>query len=182
MELIKLSNEAEARIKRARDFAIERHNQTGCDYSGYSYDLHLKAVANVGRHYLHLLNENEREIALQAIWLHDSCEDCRVNYNDLKEQFGETVSDIVYNVTNELGKNRKERALKTYPKIRSCRLSTWVKICDRISNMRFSYFVWDEKGMFRKYQREHADFFKELHQEDHGFDEMWAELQVLSIK
>ncbi|MFM9449568.1 hypothetical protein ACKI1Y_44750, partial [Streptomyces acidiscabies] len=83
--------------------------------------------------------------------LHDTTEDCRINYNDVKSEFGELVADFVYRVTNELGRNRVERADKTYPKIAECAIATWVKLCDRISNMRFSYFVWDDREMFRKY-------------------------------
>jgi len=84
-------------------------------------------------------------------------------------------------VTNELGKNRKERSEKTYPKIASCRLSTFVKLCDRIANAKFSYYINDEKGMYAKYQAEHPDFYKALHNPNHGFDDMWKEVNRLLL-
>lgn len=94
-----------------------------------------------------------------SCWLHDVIEDCRVNYNDLKAEFDANVADIVYNVTNELGKNRAERAEKTYPKIASDKRSLFVKCCDRLANMQHSA----ENGTMRSaYIKEHEDFMTKL--------------------
>jgi len=167
------------------DFAVENHRAANCKYAGYDYDLHLNAVVNVVKQYLYLLSEEDYLPVLASASLHDGIEDTNLSYNDIvvecnKYTDGKLVADIVYNVTNELGRNRKERASKTYPKIASCRLSTFVKLCDRISNFRFSYFIVDEKNMFQLYKKENPDFYKNLHNENHGFDDMWNELNKLA--
>jgi len=51
---------------------------------------------------------------MTACWGHDLIEDCRVSYNDVKDALGQEAADIIYAVTNEKGKNRKERANDKY--------------------------------------------------------------------
>jgi len=197
MKLYTLNQEELDAFQRIYSYAIEKHEATGCKYSGYNYDLHVKATVNVAKQYLHLIENNNRAYVLCATAMHDLMEDCRVNYNEINDMMRTVstysdlkqpiafvegfVADIVYNVTNELGRNRKERAMKTYPKIASCRYSTFVKLCDRIANMKFSYYINDEKGMFKKYKDEYSEFYKNLYNADHGFDEMWKELQALCL-
>ena len=67
--------------------------------------------------------------------LHDTLEDTTLSYNDIKKAFGKEVAEIVYCVTDELGRNRNERKEKTYPKIKANWKATVVKICDRIANI-----------------------------------------------
>jgi (p)ppGpp synthase/HD superfamily hydrolase len=88
--------------------------------------------------------------------LHDILEDTPLSYNDVKKEFGEKVADIVYDVTDELGKNRKERKERTYPKIRANHDAILVKICDRIANANNSKKL--NKRMFEMYKKEHRDF------------------------
>lgn len=164
-------------ISDVKSYALNAHAVTGCTYSGYNYDLHLKSVVQVGYQYLELLVPKDQCTGICACWLHDGIEDCRLNYNDIKAEFGEEIADIVYAVTNELGKNRKERAIKTYPKIKENSIAKWVKICDRISNMKFSYF--EGSSMFGKYQKEHQFFYNQLHNANE-YGTMWNELQTLS--
>lgn len=177
------------------DLACVIHDNTGCDYSGYPYSLHLTAVANTGKQYIHLIEDEMRLDVMLGIDTHDLMEDCRINFNDLKEMFFDITEDepdfmnhelrfpdFVYNVTNELGRNRKEKAEKTYPKIAACKYSTFIKLCDRIANMKFSYYINDPKDMFKKYKSEFPDFYRALHNADHGFDPMWQELQALMTR
>lgn len=48
------------------------------------------------------------------------------------------MAEIVFCVTNEQGRNRKERIKRTYPKIRNNRWAQFVKLCDRIANVEHS--------------------------------------------
>lgn len=181
MKLHYLSQEREDQFRDFHEKVCASHERCGNLYSGYPYKLHLDAVVNVGRQYLDLIDEEDKFDVLCALSLHDSMEDCRMNWNDIVKCSSRKTADIVYNVTNELGRNRKERSQKTYPKIATCRLSTFVKLCDRIANMKFSYFCNDAKGMFSLYKSEHPEFYKSLYNEDHGLDEMWKELQALGL-
>lgn len=114
---------------------------------------------------------------------HDLLEDTTLTYNDLKEAIGVNAADIVYDVTNELGKNRKERALKTYPKIAANPKAIMVKIADRIANTTFSKD--SGSSMYDKYCREFPDFKSHLYtgaslEAFPVLKEMWSHLENIS--
>ena len=161
-------------VKKAQRYATSRHHATGCVYGTmHPYEYHLGQVVAVFKQQADLLPDDKRECIECACWLHDVIEDCRVNYNDLVQEFGTEISDIVYNVTNELGKNRKERARKTYPKIAECPYSTFVKMCDRMANTQFSKS--EKSSMFSKYVKEYAEFKLALQHGDQ-WASFWEEL------
>ncbi len=98
-------------IKKAIEFARVAHE--GQTYSDvYSYIRHLEMVYDVLVKF-----EYEDSIIMASAWLHDVIEDTEVSYQDVKREFGLDVAEAVYGVTDELGRNRKERKAKTYPKI-----------------------------------------------------------------
>lgn len=99
------------------------------------------------------------EIISRAVFFHDVEEDCRMTYNDIKAIIGETAADIVHAVTNHKGKTRKERAnADYYEEIRETPGASFVKMCDRIANVRFSRLM--GSTMFSKYQEENQHFMK----------------------
>jgi (p)ppGpp synthase/HD superfamily hydrolase len=73
-----------------------------------------------------------------ACALHDTLEDTNVDYSLLQGKFGEEIANLVYLVTDEFGKNRKERKNRTYHKIRTNDDAILVKLCDRIANLYYS--------------------------------------------
>jgi len=101
-------------------------NQT---YDIYPYGYHIRQVVTIAEE----LGYDESIVVAAA--LHDTLEDTELSYNDLKKAFGVEVAEIVYCVTDELGRDRKERKEKTYPKIRSNWKAGVVKLCDRIANI-----------------------------------------------
>jgi guanosine-3',5'-bis(diphosphate) 3'-pyrophosphohydrolase len=88
--------------------------------------------------------------------LHDVMEEGNLSYNDIKKHFGEQVAEIVFCVTDELGRNRKEKKEKTYPKLKANLKATLVKFCDRISNVRNSKQF--NNRLFSMYVEENHDF------------------------
>lgn len=114
------------------------------------YGYHLDMVAKEVYAYGHLVLVGEADLLplFMGAWFHDSIEDARVSYNDVKKialKFGLTeeqaflASEIVYALTNEKGRNRKERAGKRYYEgIRNTPYAPFVKICDRMANIRYS--------------------------------------------
>jgi len=110
------------------DFASKHHK--GQWYGSKPYMYHLKKVSDVA-----LDLKFTDESILMSCLLHDIIEDTEISYKDVKENFGEEVAEIVYCVTDELGRSRKERKSKTYKKIRNNPKSIVVKLCDRISNI-----------------------------------------------
>ena len=156
------------------NWAVQQHRNTGCTYGGsHDVSLHLEAVVEVAkRHAPRYFDEQECLLLYSACWCHDLIEDCRLTYNDLRKETSAELADIVYAVTNEMGRNRRERATKTYPKIKGNSHATFVKLCDRIANSLFS--AYSGSSMFEKYRSENAEFKAQLFTGE--FPEMWEEL------
>jgi (p)ppGpp synthase/HD superfamily hydrolase len=161
------------------NWCIEKHNETNHMYDTYlPYEFHLRMVHHVGQKYAHLLESGVeyytgdqivnpvtqvslRHACMLSCWGHDLIEDCRVSYNDVKDHLGQEVADIVYAVTNEKGKNRKERANdKYYEGIRNTPGAVFVKLCDRIANVQYSKMTGSR--MFEMYKKENLEFTKAL--------------------
>lgn len=148
------------------EWCIEQHRKTNHFYDAYlPYEFHLRMVVQVATDCSDILVEEEKlakqEIIL-ACYAHDLIEDTRVSYNDIKEQLGTTVADIVYAVSNEKGKNRKERANdKYYEGIRNTIGATFVKLCDRIANVQYSKLT--KSRMFEMYKKENKEFVYQIY-------------------
>lgn len=143
---------------KAIKFAMEAHGDQ--KYSEvYSYVRHLEVVYEV----LQEFGYGDDEVLVVGGWLHDTIEDTEVSYHDIKMAFGKEVAEAVYGVTDETGRNRKERKKKTYPKIRENGKSLILKLADRIGNVRFSVRgVFGNPSKLSMYQKEQAEFEKEL--------------------
>jgi (p)ppGpp synthase/HD superfamily hydrolase len=98
-------------------------------------------------------------------------EDTWASYNDVKDNFNTRIADLVYLVTDELGKNRTERALKTYPKIRTDASAVYIKLCDRISNVQEA-IVHGPLDMGKAYLKQHETFRYALYKEGE-FEKLW---------
>jgi len=127
-------------------------NQSYGDILPYMY--HIKEVVNIA------IETNMPNRVIVACALHDVLEDSDVTYNDLKKLFGEKISDIVYAVTDEMGKNRKERKYKTYAKIAANSDAVLVKLIDRIANFIFSLMT--NSRMSKLYKDENDLFIKSI--------------------
>lgn len=139
-------------IERAWMVAEKAHESQMYDIYPYTY--HLHQVYNIAKDL-----GFDRAIQTACI-LHDIIEDTTISYNDVKDNFGEEIAEIVYCVTDELGRNRKERKQKTYPKIHSNWKAIIVKVCDRIANVKQSKQFSPER--FKMYVKENEDFERNL--------------------
>jgi (p)ppGpp synthase/HD superfamily hydrolase len=163
-----------------REWCIEQHRNTNHFYDTYlPYEFHLRMVVQVCNDFKHLLpnmlltreesvyhnrfetiDETKHSVEL-ACWGHDLIEDTRVSYNDVKNKLGHNAAEIIYAVSNEKGKNRKERAnIKYYQGIRETPGAVFVKLCDRIANVQYSKMT--KSRMFEMYQKENQEFEKML--------------------
>lgn len=142
-------------------FAINAHQKTNHLYDQNSYSVHLAIVVGYAQKHLHLVPENLQEDVISACWLHDTIEDCRLTYNDLVKETNTNVAEIVFAVTNEKGKNRKERANeKYYEDIRNTAGAIFVKLCDRLANMKYSKDT--NSRMLEVYKNEYHEFINAL--------------------
>ena len=139
------------------------------------YEFHLRMVNNVYEDFKHLLDDTKdyftgelyrgpqqdqvtlKDACRRASFGHDLIEDTRVSYNDVKNKLGQEAADIIYAVTNDKGKNRKERAGVNYYKgIRETPGAVFVKLCDRIANVQYGKMT--KSRMFEIYEKENSDF------------------------
>ncbi len=165
-------------LQNIANYAVARHFATDHRYGKKEepYTIHLKLVVATAIRFSHLVPSEELPDIIAACWCHDLIEDCRETYNDVKAQTNERVADIVYALTNEKGKNRKERANdKYYEGIRNTPYATFVKLCDRIANVTYSKNEGDR--MFEMYEKENDVFINRLSTD--GYSEMIDHLKGL---
>jgi (p)ppGpp synthase/HD superfamily hydrolase len=156
-----------------RDFAVAAHGDQ--EYGDLPYVDHLQEVA------ITLCRFGVRgPIILAAAWLHDVLEDTSVTPADLAFSFGPEVTALVVAVTNEPGANRKERAIRTYPKIRRFGKDAVVlKLADRIANTEHS--IARQTPQLKMYRREFPEFSTALYASGEA-DAMWDHLRMISAE
>lgn len=144
-------------LKLIKEFAIISHENVNHRYGDYPYSFHLMMVVEVANQFIHLIPLEDRDNVLAACWMHDTIEDCRLTYNDVLKVSNLEVANIVYALSNEKGKNRKERANEKYYKgIRETKYARFVKLCDRIANVKFSKT--QKSRMLEVYKNENDHF------------------------
>jgi (p)ppGpp synthase/HD superfamily hydrolase len=148
----------------ARAVAVNAHKGQYYDEI-FPYEKHLDDVVSV------LLKHGYDGDYIIAGYLHDIIEDTTVSYNKIKSYFGINVAEIVYCVTDELGRTRKERKTKTLPKIRENHDAIIVKLADRIANI-------SHGGKIQMYAKEYKEFKNELWIPGVG-DSLWIILDEL---
>jgi (p)ppGpp synthase/HD superfamily hydrolase len=149
-------------VERARAYANKCHSETNHLYDGMPYMHHLHMAESQAERFAYLLPYPDRDKVIAAVLLHDTLEDCRKTYNDLKKEMNSVeIADIVYAVTNDKGKTRKERAGKKYYRgIRKTKYASFVKLCDRIANV--THGINKRGDMVEKYRKEHHEFYKQM--------------------
>lgn len=119
---------------KAAHFAAERHtHQKRKGEKAEPYINHLLEVAAI----LADACEEEDVVLLAAALLHDTVEDVGVTAEELREQFGDEVTDVVLEVTDDKSLPKAERKrlqMENAPK-KSPRAKQ-LKIADKISNLR----------------------------------------------
>lgn len=148
------------KIRESRLVAIKAHGNQ--DYDGiFPYEKHLEDVIDVLRFF-----NFDNELYIVSGYLHDTIEDGALSYNKIKEHFGVDVAEIVYCVTDEMGRNREERKSKTYPKIKANTDALIIKLADRIANI-------NHGGKVGMYKKEYQKFKEQLYNGDEKCEKMW---------
>lgn len=136
-------------LEKAQLFAKQAHE--GQFYGKEDYYLHLESTWKISVDY------DLRTPIQAACWLHDTLEDTKATYRQLLDEFGFEVAELVYAVTDELGRNRRERKRKTYQKIFEYgKDAALLKLCDRVANIHYSKT--QNKKLFLMYHQDHYEF------------------------
>lgn len=176
------ANQQWLRAMEKEAFAI--HDRVNQRYGKFlPYGFHLKLTASYVSRYGYLVAETEADVLVlyASAYLHDTIEDARMTYNDVvkfvrsfkpegttlpdasKEQLDRQVPEIVYALTNEKGRNRDERANAAYYKgICETKFASFVKMCDRLANLRFTVMFVFANYMFDVYKKEYPDFIRKI--------------------
>ena len=148
--------------------------------NGLPYSYHLDSVAKYAIKYGHLVCNRQQDILplMFGTYFHDSIEDARLSYNDvtkialsigLSEEQAYMGAEIVYALTNEKGRTRKERANERYYEgIRLTPYAPFCKMCDRLANLAFSAQQIDNsnKHMLEVYRNELPHFISAIQAEN----------------
>ncbi len=143
-------------------------------YGQHEYIVHPENVVQV----IKIFSDELDESLIIAGYLHDTIEDTPTSYSDIKKKFGAEPAELVYAVTDELGRNRAERHVKTYPKIAANKKAIALKLADRISNV--AYSIANRESRFLMYLKEHDGFKQALSNGTHKA--MWDQLEKLFLQ
>lgn len=148
-------------INKAREFAIMWHGDQ--EYDGKPYVAHLDDVYRIVTiRSADVLFGKKREDAQIIAYLHDILEDTPCTLEEINQSFGETISNSVEAMTkrHRMGIPRFQKEAEYLRKVCKNRLATFVKICDRESNV--LNCIRTRHSLFKKYKREHTAFFAVL--------------------
>lgn len=162
----------------AESFAKDAHRDQ--KYGVHPYHVHLADVAREMEIVLGMpaFAFYDREVALCGAWLHDVLEDTEVTAPKLSAYFGPRVADLVLSVTDEAGKNRRERKERTYPKTRAAGpLAVALKLSDRLANV--ANALLSRSPLLGMYGKEQPEFKTALYRPDDGLDSVWRRLDGL---
>lgn len=163
--------------------ACALHDSVGMTYGGkHPYGYHLSMVAERAMRYGGEVLGSEHDLLplVFGAYFHDSIEDARLTYNDVRKlaagyMDGEAAllaAEIVYALTNDKGRTRAERAgEKYYAGIRATPYAPFVKLCDRLANMTYSFNNSDASNLHMRevYRGEWAHFITAIRVECDDF-------------
>jgi (p)ppGpp synthase/HD superfamily hydrolase len=122
------------RILAAAYFAAQKHaGQRRKGHAAEPYINHLIEVAELAAESNEIVDTN----LIMAAFLHDTLEDTSVTAEELRERFGEDVTSLVLEMTDDKRlpkERRKELQIENAPR-KSVRAQT-LKLADKISNLR----------------------------------------------
>ena len=165
----------EERIYSIIKYAINAHDNVNQTYDNKPYSIHLYAVAAYVTKYKKLI-KGDYDKVFCAAFTHDLIEDARETYNDVKFNSNHTIAELTYALTNEKGKTRDDRANdKYYAEMKLVEDAVFLKICDRLANMKYS--IDTQSSMARKYAKEYENFKSKIY--DPAYDSMFNELEKM---
>lgn len=160
-------------IEQIKNSAHELHDSVNQTYdNNLPYGFHLDMVADSVYRYGHLVCDNPGDVLplLFGAYYHDSIEDARLTYNDVRKTAAQFMDDdqallaaeIAYALTNDKGRTRAERAgEKYYAGIRETPYAPFVKLADRLANISHSCTHGNQR-MKKVYQEELPHFLQAI--------------------
>lgn len=131
--MINLENKS-ALVRKAIEFAKSKHNGQIRKFENTPYFIHPRRVA----HILYQFKESKHiEFLVSACYLHDTVEDTDTTLDEIRNEFGEFIASIVYELTSSSEKIRVKGKAK-YLADKMTKMSSYafsIKLADRIDNV-----------------------------------------------
>jgi len=121
------------RIRKAHNFAKEKHKNQKRKFTGKDYLTHLENTANL---VWSVYEDAETDMFVAAL-LHDVVEDTSTTLKEIGQNFGQKVMNLVEELTtDENEKNTLGKAVYLTKKINDMSESAFtIKLCDRLDNV-----------------------------------------------
>lgn len=146
-------NNNELITNKALEFAREKHKgQMRKNNTPVEYITHPINVANLVKKYAN--NKENIDDLVSSAYLHDTLEDTNTTYEELTCNFGNIISNLVKELTNN-DVLKKEMGKTKYLSIKMANMSEdalIIKLCDRLDNVSSLYDT--NKAFIDKYLRE----------------------------
>lgn len=153
-----------------KDLAHKVHDEVNQTYDVMPYGYHLDMAVDYLLNYMpDDIDDLTKYSLIFGMYFHDSIEDARLTYNDVKQiahkllpSCNETeCAELVYALTNEKGRTRDERENDTYFEgIRCTPFASFLKACDRAANIEQS--VINKSRMLNTYKKENDAFLSRI--------------------
>lgn len=128
-------------IHKAIEFAALRHKDQKRKGTVLPYIVHPMEVMQI------LTQNGCDENVIVAGILHDTIEDTETTYDDILENFGKEIADIVASESEDKSKSWKERKQTTIDRLPKESLETQLVCCaDKLSNLRSMLFDYQKVG------------------------------------
>jgi len=163
------TEQKQSELDRAIDFARNAH--IGQTYADQEYFYHLQKTYEVAVRFK--LNHDVQV----AAYLHDVLEDTKISFEEIWDEFGWYIAHLVFLVTDENCKNRKERKINSGVKLNRDINAIYLKLCDRIANVE-ACIEFGNKSLWEMYRKENEDFTN-FHHEGEKIEEMVNHLNNL---
>lgn len=166
-------------ITEAIDWAVMSHKKVNQFYGDYPYEVHLFFADWVGKQFIGLLPDQDQADVRAALIGHDTIEDTRQTFNDVRLAVGPRAANLILACTSPCDyPTRHSRNCVVYPKVRALEYAAFVKLADRIANTAFSRF--QRSRMFETYCRELEEFITGISGIDQNMD--WFKKMVSMLR
>lgn len=134
-------------IKKALELAKKSHENQKRD-EGDPYVIHLFRITNT---LIYNLGIKDRDILIASL-LHDIVEDTDITFEQVKEEFGDKVAEIVKALTRDKDKETKEEKFKKT--LESSEAIIILKAADWLDNIRSLVYRTDREDRWQRHLRE----------------------------
>lgn len=149
-------------IKKAKQFALEKHKGQKRKFSSEDYSEHPLRVAEIVKKYKksHKINE-----LVCAALLHDTLENTNTKESELRELFGDLVASLVKDLSSNKEEIKKTSKKEYLSKKMSHVMSSWalvIKLADRLDNINSSKKIESLNEESNKFSNKYYDETKHI--------------------